>query len=116
LLPWLFGGEQRAVDDTENNDASEAEHTTVPDNSPFGVENNGNEPVHTTRDAPSESAIAPAPAFVVPEERPASAPPAETKKPSSDEKGEALSPEFWDKLMKKAPALDKVKVEYDYPQ
>lgn len=125
LLPWLFGGEQRAVDDAQSGESltndADTEHATVPDNSPFGVENNGNEPVNTARDAPSnQDGIAPAPAFVPPVERPAvSQPPAtngEANKPAGDAQGEVLSPQFWDKLMKKAPSVDKVKVEYDYPQ
>ncbi len=111
LLPWLFGGESATVDGAENAlGVAPSEQHAVPENSPFGLENNGNEPLPVGQNAgQAQGGIAPAPAFVAPEERPAAAPPAQ------ENKGDALSPEFWDKLMKKAPTIDKSKIEYSYP-
>ena len=120
LLPWLFGGAQPAEQDGE---APAAQAPGAPQNPPFGLENNGNAPVPVgappTDGAPS--GIAPAPSFVAPVEQPASAPPqaafnSETQAQVPPADGEVLSPQFWDKLMKKAPTIDKSKVEYSYPR
>jgi penicillin-binding protein 1A len=120
LLPWLFGGAQPAEQDGS---APVAPAPGVSDASPFGLENNGNAPLPVS--PPAGEAVpagaAPAPQFDVPVEQPANAPPApatngEAQAQGQPADGEVLSPQFWDKLMKKAPTIDKSKIEYSYPR
>ncbi len=129
LLPWLFGGtrdgdSESSVSDDDQNAASPP--ASIPDDSPFGVENDGNAPLpFTTRDAPAPTPanspeardLSTEPArFTAPAPlagNPASSPPPPA--PATAKEAAPLSTEFWNKLADQVPEKRDVKVEYDYP-
>lgn len=86
ILPWLFGSGNTAPD------ASPAPQQ-IPVDAPFGRQSPPLEG-ESTPAAPAPQATTPAPANHDPD---------------------VLTPEFWNKLMDKAPERPKVNVEYEYP-
>ncbi len=96
LFPWLFGGSNDRPVDTSI-------PTTIPEDAPFARQ-------IPTADSPLPEQP---PAPVIQADRPVVAPTAPTPAPAQQQ--DTLTPEFWDKLMKKAPTIDRRKVEYTYP-
>ena len=120
LLPWLFGG--GASSDTAPPPGAETSippANNVPANSPFAHANDGNNPAQQPPQPVQMNAMTPpAPlAAPSPQNMPVQQAPVVQQVPApanTDAKGdEVLSPQFWDKLMKKNP--ENGKVEYTYP-
>ena len=87
LFPWLFGGAAQP-----SPEAGVTPPAVIPEDSPFGPAS-----VPLDAQAPAAPAAAPAPA------------------PEQKEGDASLSPAFWQKLMDKAPTIDKKNIEYSYP-
>lgn len=102
LFPWLFGGSNTEAPEGAQVPVQPEGH--VPADAPFG---RPSAPLTTEEGGvPVESAPVDAPVQGLPQ-----APQPEPAQHDQD----VLTPQFWNKLMDKAPAIDKNKLEYSYP-
>lgn len=106
LLPWLFGGDNGALEDGER-ESFNVDGSNAPVDTPPGSDADSGAEVHGDRRVPEDNP---------PEEVEEGAAPARRSGGEARGGRDVLTPEFWQKLEQKLPENpEKGKVEYSYP-